>query len=78
LHTAYRKKRTLLDIAVLETLFSTGMRISELCNLKSSSVDIHDAVIRIYGKGSRERIIQIGSADVTNLLKRVCEFISVN
>lgn len=68
-HTAYRKKRTLLDIAVLETLFSTGMRISELCNLKSSDVDMHDEVIRIYGKGAKERIIQIGNEDVINLLK---------
>lgn len=68
-YTDYRKKRTLLDIAVLETLFSTGMRISELCNLKSSDVDMHDAVIRIYGKGAKERIIQIGNEDVINLLK---------
>lgn len=68
-HTAYKKKRTLLDIAVLETLFSTGMRISELCNLKSSDVNMHDAVIRIYGKGSKERIIQIGNKDVIGLLK---------
>ena len=67
-HTSYQKKRILLDIAVLETLFSTGMRISELCNLKSSEVDMHDAVIRIYGKGSKERIIQIGNADVKKLL----------
>lgn len=49
-HTNYRKKRTLLDIAICETLFSTGMRISELCNLKNSDVDLHDAIIRIYGK----------------------------
>jgi integrase/recombinase XerD len=69
-HTVYGKKRTLLDIAVSETLFSTGMRISELCNLKSSDVDMHDAVIRIYGKGAKERIIQIGNKDVINLLKR--------
>ncbi len=68
-HTNYRKKRTLLDIVVSETLFSTGMRISELCNLKSSDVDMHDAVIRIYGKGSKERIIQIGNKDVISLLK---------
>lgn len=68
-HTAYRKKRTLLDIAVSETLFSTGMRISELCNLKSSDVDMHDAIIRIYGKGLKERIIQIGNEDVISLLK---------
>lgn len=69
-HTAYRKKRVLLDIAILETLFATGMRISELCNLKSSDVDMHDAVIRIYGKGAKERIIQIGNEDVIRLLKR--------
>lgn len=67
-NTAYRQKRTLLDIAIAETLFSTGMRISELCNLKSSDVDMHDAVIRIYGKGSKERIIQIGNNDVIQLL----------
>ena len=69
-HTAYRKKRVLLDIAILETLFATGMRISELCNLKSSDVDMHTEVIRIYGKGAKERIIQIGNEDVIRLLKR--------
>lgn len=68
--TSYRKKRTLLDIAICETLFSTGMRISELCNLKSSDVDLHDATIRIYGKGSKERIIQIGNDDVIKILKK--------
>lgn len=69
-HTNYRKKRTLLDIAICETLFSTGMRISELCNLKSSDVDLHDATIRIYGKGSKERMIQIGNSDVIKMLKK--------
>lgn len=67
--TTYKKKRTLLDIAIIETLFSTGMRISELCNLKNSDVDLHDGAIRIYGKGSKERMIQIGSNDVIHLLK---------
>lgn len=46
------------------------MRISELCNLKRSDIDLHDAVIRIYGKGSKERIIQIGNEDVIQLLMR--------
>lgn len=69
-HTDYRKKRTLLDIVVLETLFSTGMRISELCNLKKSDIDMREMKIRIYGKGAKERIIQIGNNEVVNLLKR--------
>ena len=69
-HTTYRKKRTLLDIAIIETLFSTGIRISELCGLKYTDVNLHDASIRIYGKGSKERIIQIGNDDVIRLLNR--------
>lgn len=69
-NTLYRKKRTLLDIAIAETLFSTGMRISELCSLKHSDIDLHDATIRIYGKGAKERMIQIGNEDVIQLLKR--------
>lgn len=68
-HTSYRKKRTLLDIAICETLFSTGVRISELCNLRNVDVDLNIAAIRIYGKGSKERIIQIGSKDVLILLE---------
>lgn len=69
-YTTYRKKRTLLDIVIIETLFSTGIRISELCGLKYTDVNLHDASIRIYGKGSKERIIQIGNDDVIRLLNR--------
>ena len=76
-HTAYQKKRALLDIAVSETLFSTGMRISELCNLKISDVELYDATIRIYGKGAKERIIQIGNEDVLLILEKyVTEYLS--
>ncbi len=76
-HTTYQNRRTLLDIAIIETLFSTGIRISELCNLKSSDVDLHDAAIRIYGKGAKERIVQIGNRDVISILKEYkAEYIS--
>ena len=69
-NTLYKKKRTLLDIAIAETLFSTGMRISELCNLKYADIDLRGATVRIYGKGSKERIIQIGNEEVIKLLNR--------
>ena len=69
-HTTFRKKRILLDIAICETLFSTGMRISELCNLKISDVELYDATIRIYGKGAKERMIQIGNKDVLLILEK--------
>lgn len=52
------------DIAVIELLFATGMRISELCSLKPSDIDLESNNILIYGKGARERIIQIGNQDV--------------
>lgn len=69
-HTTFRKKRILLDITICETLFSTGMRISELCNLKISDVELYDATIRIYGKGAKERMIQIGNKDVLLILEK--------
>lgn len=56
-----RLSRILRDIAVIEVLFSTGMRISELCSLRPEDVDLRDGVILISGKGSKERRIQIGS-----------------
>ena len=68
--TFYKKKRTLLDIAICETLFSTGMRISELCNLRNFDVELYDATIRIYGKGAKERMIQIGNKDVLLILEK--------
>lgn len=59
--TNFQKKNTLRDIAVIELLFATGMRISELCSLKINDVNLHDRSILIYGKGSKERKIQIGN-----------------
>ena len=67
--TEFQKKCILRDIAVVELLFMTGMRISELCLLKSEQVDFQDNKILIFGKGAKERIIQIGSDSVIKILK---------
>ena len=45
------------------------MRISELCALQIQDVDLYDCTILIHGKGSKERIIQIGNNDVVEILK---------
>lgn len=66
--TAYQKKNALRDAAVIELLFATGMRISELCTLKDNDVNLFDGTILIYGKGSKERLIQIGNAAVIQIL----------
>lgn len=66
--TLYQQHKTLQDIAIIELLFSTGIRISELCSLKASDVDLPDNTILIFGKGSKERRIQIGNEDVIAIL----------
>ena len=67
--TAYQKQNALRDAAVIELLFCTGMRISELCSLKMNDVNLYDRTILIYGKGSKERRIQIGNDDVLHILE---------
>lgn len=66
---AQQVRSSLRDIAVLELLFATGIRISELCNLKMGDVDLSNGVIRIFGKGSKERLIQIGNPTVLSALQ---------
>lgn len=67
--TTYQKRKTLQDITIVELLFSTGIRISELCMLKASDVDLLDNTILIFGKGAKERRIQIENADVLDILR---------
>ncbi len=62
--TIFQKKCISRDIAVIELLFATGIRISELCSLKLSNIDFIEKNILIYGKGSKERRVQIGNDDV--------------
>lgn len=75
LNHLYKKERTkskigkqykliLRDIVVIEMLFSTGMRISELCNLQSKFFDLKSGVLCIQGKGAKERYLQITNSEV--------------
>ncbi len=68
--TDCQKMNSLRDIAIIELLFATGMRISELCSLKVTDVNLCDRSILIYGKGSKERKIQIGNDDVIHALEK--------
>lgn len=66
--TPYQKRNALRDAAIVELLFATGMRISELCSLKAADVNLYDGTILICGKGSKERRIQIGNESVIQIL----------
>ena len=66
--TTYQYNAVLRDITIIELLFSTGVRISELCALRIQQVDLVSYKIIIYGKGSKERLIQIGNDDVKKVI----------
>lgn len=63
-----RCREILRDIAVIELLFATGMRISELCSLTDADINLYERSILIYGKGAKERRLQIGNDDVVGVL----------
>ena len=71
--TPYQRRNALRDAAVAELLFSSGMRISELCSLQPKDVNLYDGTILIYGKGDKERRIQIGNESVISILRKYKE-----
>lgn len=71
--TLYQRRNALRDVAVAELLFATGIRISELCSLKVSDVNLYDGTILIYGKGDKERRIQVGNESVIHILSEYKE-----
>lgn len=50
------------DKAMLELLYATGIRVSELINLKFSDIDLSRSIIKVLGKGSKERLVPFGES----------------
>ena len=61
------------NIAVIELLFASGMRVSELCSLRNKDVDMENGEVRIIGKGNKERIIQLCQSDTLRALRQWLE-----
>jgi len=60
---SYRNK------AMLELIYATGMRVSELINLTVYDVNLNEAIVRVFGKGNKERLIPIGDVALKYLIK---------
>ena len=64
------RKTAIRDAAVMEMLFATGVRVSELCGLDVKDVDLTRACIMVWGKGAKERLLYIGNTEVLNVLRQ--------
>lgn len=61
------------DVAVIEVFFATGARVYEVSNMTKDCIDLNSGLICFKGKGNKERYVQIGNADVLELLKKYYE-----
>lgn len=57
------------DLTIVEMFFATGARVYEISNLKRQDIDLDNGIIKIFGKGSKERYVQIGSFEILKLMK---------
>jgi len=57
------------DVAILELLYASGLRASELCDLKPRDLNLHVGVVRVLGKGMKERVVPVGRAAVETILR---------
>lgn len=72
LNYMYRNTKTKYewrDLAVVETLFATGARVYEISNMKVENVDLDSGIMKIMGKGRKERYVQIGGEMVLSVLR---------
>ena len=59
----------LRDLAIIEVLYSCGLRVSELSGLNASSVDFEQRLVRVLGKGNKERVVPIGKMAINAVRK---------
>ena len=68
--TDWNRYVSLQRVVVLELLFSTGMRVSELCHLNLNDLDLSKMMISVFGKGSKERSILVTNPQLITILGR--------
>jgi len=66
---SYSYLEAIRNIVVIELLFNTGARVSEIANLKAENIDLKNGNIKIRGKGGKERMMQICSKDALTIIR---------
>ena len=64
---------SLRNRAILELLYASGLRASEICDLRTSGVDMKECMLRVVGKGSKERLVPFGRSASASLARYVAE-----
>ena len=59
--TAVEESAFYRDVAILETIYSCGLRVSELCGLLAEDINFGEQLVRVRGKGKKERQLPIGA-----------------
>ena len=65
------KSNSLRDKCIISTLYSSGLRVSELLSLNLTNINLDDDVIRVIGKGKKERIVPLGKKSKNDLLNYI-------
>lgn len=69
-HPSKNSQYWLRDLAIVEMLFAVGARVYEISNIQKDCVDLNSGTVRIMGKGSKERYLNVASQSVLELLKK--------
>lgn len=64
------RKFMLRDVAVIEVFFATGARVYEISNIRDDSINLNTSLIRLMGKGGKERYVQISNTSILEVLKK--------
>lgn len=76
LYKYHKKPRDIQRIAIFEIMFATGLRVSELCNLKFSDYSASYQTLKIHGKGAKERVMYIANKETQRAIGKhlkICE-----
>lgn len=68
------KAESVRDIAIIETLYGSGLRVSELVNIELSNIDFDAQLIKIRGKGNKERLVPMSQTSICCIKKYLVEY----